>query len=109
LFVSNTNPIIRFDPNAQQDKAAERRECERVKQLALNLIPEAIQVGLHINVAQVFFLNHMTLFYFVLLFVCLFLLSFCDAFNLKIKMHFHVYFKQQVVCGDPTCAPIGNK
>lgn len=52
-----------FDPNAMQDKAAERRECERVKLLAWNLIPEAQKVGLYLNVAQ-------------------------------------------VVCGDPTCAPI---
>lgn len=42
-----------FNLNGSQDKANERRECERVKQLALDLIPEAIKVGLHINVSQV--------------------------------------------------------
>ena len=35
--------IYRFDPNAQQNKAAERRECERVKQIVLNEIPENIK------------------------------------------------------------------
>lgn len=47
--------MFSFNPNdnSQQIKAAERRECERVRQLALNLIPEAIQYGLHLNVSQV--------------------------------------------------------
>jgi hypothetical protein len=42
-----------FNPNAKDEKARIRRECERVKQLALDLIPEAVKAGLILNVSEV--------------------------------------------------------
>jgi hypothetical protein len=46
-----------FNPNAKaaqdQEKVAIRRECERVRQLALAHIPAELQEGLHVNVSEV--------------------------------------------------------
>jgi hypothetical protein len=42
-----------FNPDGAGEKAAERRECERVRQIAWALVPEAQRVGLHLNVSQV--------------------------------------------------------
>jgi hypothetical protein len=46
-----------FNPDAKknqdQEKVAIRRECERVRQLALGHIPAEFQEGLHVNVTEV--------------------------------------------------------
>jgi hypothetical protein len=76
-----------FNPDAVSNKQAIRRECERVKQLALNLIPEAVQVGLHINVSEV--KNRSD-----------------GSVKLAWLIPLHALIVVQVVCGDPTCAPI---
>jgi len=41
-----------FNPDAQKDKAKERQACNRVKGMVLEMIPEELKEGLHVNVLQ---------------------------------------------------------